>query len=443
MRGLLRICLLMLVCFSQAAGATLLSAWQQALTHDAEFQVAQADRDIAAQELPLARAALLPQVSAQGSLGRAESDISQQGFAGNVNRSTRYYDTQSWALQIRQPLFRSRALIGYQQGKLRAASAEASFDDARQLLALRFIESLGHLVAARAELQFADVEAAAARRFLDQTERQLRAGALTQADRANAALRQVQATQLMSQARATQASAEASWLQVTGDASPPIVSLDPALVEQLIVDGASLDELMARAAERNPAFRARLRERDIARQELRKARGDRLPTLDLLLGRGYIESDAESTIGNTYLTNRVAVQMAVPLFTGGAITATVRQADARLARAEAVIVAAEAQIRSSLVREVAALELARRQADSARSAGEAAHVAQRAAELGRGGGTSTQADLGKAESAMAAAQRDLIYSNALAMISWARIQQVLGTLDDRALQNLEPSVGVE
>jgi len=432
-----------LVIGSPAVQASVLSAWEQALTHDPDFQIALADRDISAEELPLARAALLPQLSAQAALGRAGSDITQSNILGREVRDERYYNTESWALQLRQPLFRFRAIAGYRQGRLRQESADAVLENARQALALRLVETLAQLAAAQAESRFADVEMVAAQRVLRQSQRQRRAGEVARTDEARAAQRLSQAAAGLSQAKAGLAQAEATWQRLTGTAAPAEVSLDADLGRQLLADDVSPDERLQQALERNPVLRANLYERDVARVELGKARGERLPTLDLVLARTYVESDAEATIGNSYLTNRLVLQAALPLYTGGALSAAIRQAEARLAKAEATLGATEAQIRQVVVQEAAALEYARHQADSAASAATTAELSRRTADLGGSAGTSTQADLNQAESAVAAAGRDQTYAAALALASWARMQQALGTLDEKSLQALESLLRLE
>ncbi|HSW13802.1 MAG TPA: TolC family protein [Solimonas sp.] len=438
-----RVGLLAALCCSPAVGASLLDAWDSAQAYDPDFRIALADHGIAAEELPLARAALLPQMVAQAAVGRAESDITQPGLLGGVNRRSQFYDTQNWALQIRQPLFRFRALTGYQQGRLRSDSSDAALEDARQQLALRLLESLARMAAARADAQFAEVDVVSSARVLEQSERQLKAGQVTQADRANASARHAQAETGLSQAKVALAVADAKWQQLTGGMSPNRLSLPPELVAKLGFAGVTADDLATRALAQSPALASLRRERDIARLELRKARGERLPTLDLLLSRGYVESDVESTIGNTYLTNRVALQATLPLYAGGAISATVRQAEAKLARAEASVSAAEGQLRSIVAQETSNLAYAGSQKDSARVSAEAAGLSQRAAELGRSGGTSTRADASEAETALAAAQRDQVRAAALALISWARIMHATGALDRSALENLQPDVDIE
>jgi len=157
----------------------------------------------------------------------------------------------------------------------------------------------------------------------------------------------------------------------------------------------------------------------------------------MLLSRGYIESDVESTIGSSYLTSRVVLQATLPLYSGGAIEAAVRQAQARLERSEAAIQAAEAQLRSVLAQERARLEFARRQSDGARTAGELADLTRKAAELGRSGGTATRTDLGDAERDLAGAARSQVLAEVAALISWGRIHHALGILDERVLQGLD------
>lgn len=441
MNRLLGTGLLALACAVPTAQASLLTAWQRALENDPEFRVARADHEIAGQELPLARAGLLPQVSAQASYGRADSQIRTLGPLRS--RREQLYDTENWALQIRQPLFRYRALKNYRQGQLRTEAAELAFDDSRQQLALRLVENLAQLAAAQAELRYAEVEFTSAGRIFDQSERQLKAGEKTQSDRARAAQRRSQAAITTSQARLSLAAAQAGWQQLTGEPPPAGVLLAADGAAYRLAGDATLDSLVERAVAQNPALQFRLQEREIAREELRKARGDRLPTVDLLLSRGYSESDVESTINESYLTSRVAIQAAVPLFTGGALTATIRQAEARLERSEATLLAAQAQVRTILATELASLELARQQEEGAGSAAEVAQLALRAAELGRAGGTSTLGDRSQAESAAAAAERDRVRARAQALVSWTRIQHAIGGLDEAMLRDLDHSIQAE
>ena len=93
-----------LACLAVPAwGFDLLDAYHGALANDASFLAARSALAAARENVPQARAGLLPQISASGQWTRNETDRLVPGLTGYFNSS---YPAESGALLLRQPLYR-------------------------------------------------------------------------------------------------------------------------------------------------------------------------------------------------------------------------------------------------------------------------------------------------------------------------------------------------
>lgn len=418
------------------AQADLLQAWSDALTHDAGYQNALAERDFGTEEYNLALAQLLPQISVNATQGKARTDISQSSQS-----VFRKYDTESWAIQLRQSIFRARALAGYQRGEALAEAADARLIGARQSLLSRLLEAAAQLAIADANIAASTLSISTATQVLNVSARQLRAGEMTRRDQIRARSRLAQAKQDLSAARTEKAAASANWSAITGQATPPRFRLPDDLSLRLQLSDTDLDTLVAQALAHNPVLKAARSEVQAARHSVRQAQGDRLPTVDLVASRSFSDSDTDNTIGSAFDTTRIMLQASLPLFSGGSISAAVRQAQARLRGAQATLNDLTARAKLTLMRDTAGLVQAQSETERALADRETGLVEQRSAELGKLAGTATVVDIADAETLKARAQRDLVQANANALLAWARVHDALGQLDAQKLQVLNTTAG--
>ena len=84
----------------------------------------------------------------------------------------------------------------------------------------------------------------------------------------------------------------------------------------------------------NHEVAAARQEIQIAKTEIMKQRAVRYPTINLSGGRNYSESDNNYTIGSTYDTYSISLQMSMPIYTGGYASASVRQAQSKRLKAQ-------------------------------------------------------------------------------------------------------------
>lgn len=420
--------------------ASLLEAWDAALVYDPVFQVASANRDVGIEESILGRAQLLPQVSVSGSLGKAKTESERQSVLGPVP-TTEKYDTESWALQLRQALYKPRAYAGYQQGKAVAASAEFSFAAARQGLALRLVDASAKLVQAKASLKAAELAVATNRQVATLTARQLQAGELTRADQSRAKARLQRAQRDVLATRAELIEADMVWRNITGQSrAPDLQLLDQAVMQLTLPFGGSIEALVQVASVKNPALAAARKEIEAAQFEVKKAKAERMPSVDLVASRSFNDSESDNIIGSSFDTSRVAVTASMPLFTGGAISAVIRQSLAKQLRAEAELRDIMGKARLSLSKELVVFEEAKQAAAAAEADFEAAQDQFRQAELGRIAGTATLAEYVDAELALVLAKRDLQTANAKALTTWARVHDVLGSFGENELAIIDTTL---
>ena len=109
---------------SQAAD--LLSLYQQAKESDPQIRAARANRDANYEAKPLARSALLPNVSVSGDLSYTSQDVNSN-LSGASNDD---FSSNALGLRVVQPLFRKDRLVALEQAEDQVKQADADYASA-------------------------------------------------------------------------------------------------------------------------------------------------------------------------------------------------------------------------------------------------------------------------------------------------------------------------
>jgi outer membrane protein TolC len=96
---------------------------------------------------------------------------------------------------------------------------------------------------------------------------------------------------------------------------------------------AKLEELLGQALIKNHEIISARHEAKMADYDIDRNRASHLPTLDLVASKAKTESDSNFTIGNTFNTETIGLQLNVPIFSGGYTNAKVNQSVATLEKA--------------------------------------------------------------------------------------------------------------
>lgn len=120
-----------------ASAADLMQVYRDALANDARFSAARAQLEAGQEKVIQGRAGLLPSLGA--SANTTWNDVDSRTSTG-INADARY-NSNGYALQLTQPLFRWQNWVQYKQGELQTALADTQFMQARQDLILRVSEA--------------------------------------------------------------------------------------------------------------------------------------------------------------------------------------------------------------------------------------------------------------------------------------------------------------
>lgn len=386
-----------------AAAVDLPAAIQAAVAADPELASALANRDAAQENVPLARARLLPQVSLQSTYQRLNQNSTSAGGVRDYQGPS-----ESIQLSVRQALLRVRDREGLRIGNLQAELGELKLESARSDLwnraSMVWVDVLAAQavrdIYARTEASVAEAAKQEARRFeLGDSTRDAVAEAAAQLAFARGQLADARLevqTRLLAFSQLTRLKAEEfDGYRLPGMAGPVRLTEDRA-------------ELLARIIDNNPDLASARVAEEIARRRIAQAGADHLPTIDLVASANRGKSDSANLVGTSYNNSQVGLQMVLPIYQGGAVNAAQRQSTAALAAATAdresllnrmnVQFAADWNAQTSLHERIAA-------AGALVTAG---IEQRRAAELGIKAGLRTWADLGAADLQLARREVDRV-----------------------------------
>ncbi|MEN9314699.1 MAG: hypothetical protein RIS35_1092, partial [Pseudomonadota bacterium] len=161
------------------------------------------------------------------------------------------------------------------------------------------------------------------------------------------------------------------------------------------------DELLARALDSNPELLSAVVAEAIADARLKQVSADHYPTLDLVASMNRAQNDTTNTFDTQYRNAQVGLQLVVPIYAGGGVEASRRQAVAARSATVADRELTEQRLRIQLSGDWSIQEGLRDRAQAARELVSAVREQRRAIELGIKAGTRTWADLGATDLLMA------------------------------------------
>jgi protease secretion system outer membrane protein len=158
---------------------------------------------------------------------------------------------------------------------------------------------------------------------------------------------------------------------------------------------------------------------EAARLEREKRDAEHSPVVDLYASLSKGENDTASYIKDE---QKVGLQISVPLYTSGGITASVAQAEAEMRKAQALGMATASRLRSQASSAYARLQASVVKLAAAKSQIQAAELHAEATHRGLLAGTSTTGDLARAEAELLIARQKrlaemLEFSQAWALLS--------------------------
>jgi protease secretion system outer membrane protein len=187
--------------------------------------------------------------------------------------------------------------------------------------------------------------------------------------------------------------------------------------------------MLDRILESNPELAAARENEALNERRLAQASADHLPTLDLVGAVNRAENDTTNTLGTRYRNSQVGVQLMIPIFSGGAVSASERQAAAAHAAATADRDAVAQRLRIQFGADWRAQAGLRERALGAMELVQAALEQRRAVELSVKKGFKTWGDVGNVNQMLVRRESDVVDAIGQLLKTQARLLSLLPTTD--------------
>ncbi len=189
------------------------------------------------------------------------------------------------------------------------------------------------------------------------------------------------------------------------------------------------EDALRRVLDTNPELLASRAAESVAERRLSQASADHLPTLDFVGARTHAQNDSTNTLGTRYRNQQFGLQLQVPIYAGGGVSALERQAAAQYAAAGADRNALEQKLRIQISSDFELLKGLRERLRSSQELLAAARETKRGAELSLRGGLRTWGDVHSAEQTIARRTSDMINLATAVLKVQARVLSLLPVTD--------------
>jgi outer membrane protein len=326
-RGLAPIFVFLVFPFS-AAAEDLLQVYREAQRYDAAYAAARHAAEAGRERLPQGLALLLPTLSLSGSATRTRVEVDSRDPAVSPS-FTRYPESVAYTLTFTQPLFRQQNWLQYRQAGHQVRQAEVTFGQAYQDLIVRVAQAYFDVLAAQDTLGLVRAQKEAISEQLAQAKRNFEVGTATITDTHEA---QARFDLIGAQEIAAQNDLESKrrTLQLLTGTEPGELKALRADVKLAPPNPPEMQTWVELAEKQSYPVQIQEAAAEVAALEARRNSAAHWPTLDFVATHGLNAQSAstESSVGRDTTTTVIGLQLAMPLFQGGALNSREREAAA-------------------------------------------------------------------------------------------------------------------
>jgi outer membrane protein len=308
-----------------AVAEDLLQVYREAQRKDAVFAAARHALEAGRERLPQGLALLLPTLNLTGSATRTRVELDSRDPL-ILPSSTRYPETAAYTLTLTQPILRQQNWIQYQQGGHQVRQAEATFGQASQDLIIRVAQAYFDILTAHDTLALVRAQKTATAEQLAQAKRNFEVGTATITDTHEAQARyDLIAAQEIAAQNDLESKRRALQL-ITGREPGELATLRPD-VKLAPPNPPDMQTWVELAEKQGYEVQVTEAAAEVATLEARRARAAHLPTLDFVATHGQSGQSAtsESSVGRDFTTTVIGLQLAMPLYQGGALNSRERE----------------------------------------------------------------------------------------------------------------------
>ncbi|MCU7279318.1 TolC family outer membrane protein [Pseudomonas peradeniyensis] len=423
------VCPLLLLTSLSAQALDLGDAYALALRNDPTWQGSIAEREAGLENLAIGRAGLLPRLSYRYNRARNDSEVTQRSQFGDVT-TQRDYRSYSSTLTLEQPLFDYAAWSDYRRGVAQAALADERYRGRGQELMVRLFGAYSEALFANEQIALAQAQRRTYAEQLTLNERLLKGGEGTRTD--------------VLETRARYELAQAQEIEAGDNLDAALRALQAIIGEPVAVEDLApmtgdfrvqpltptrFEPWRDLAVAHNAELASQRHGLEVAEQNIERQRAGHLPSLSAYASKGISSSSSESSYNQRYDTDSIGMQLSVPLFAGGGVQASVRQARAQR---DAAGFELDAQLRDTLNQLRRQFNLCASGTAKIRAydlAVKAASALVQATRKSVRGGERVNLDVLDAEQQLFGARRDLAQARHEYLRAWLQLRYLAGVLE--------------
>ena len=312
-----------------AAAEDLIQIYRDAVASDPTLASARATWVGTQENVPQARANLLPSVTLAANA--TATDFYEKLHTDPAVSYDLHFPAYQYTVTASQPLYRKQNLVALDQAKQTLGQGDYILSSAQQDLIIRVAQAYFDVLLARVNIELTESQKAAVSENLAQAKRNFEVGTATITDTNDA---QAKYDQIVAQEISTRNDFDnkvAALRAIIGRAPKELKRFQANYDPQLPTPN-SLEAWIEAALHDNSQVRIAQSNYDIAVLEVDRQRAGHYPTLDLVasFNQGYAGNSTQVTITSFVAQDshqgQIGVQLNVPLYLGGSIDSKVRQA---------------------------------------------------------------------------------------------------------------------
>jgi outer membrane protein/protease secretion system outer membrane protein len=411
---------------AQASALDFKQVYQAALEQDATIRASRAAADSGRERLPQARAGLLPQISASAGRNFNSLDTTSPNILGELGTTNDRYFSDNKSVQLRQPVVNMQRWLQFEQAKSMVAETEATLDRDLQNLVVRVAGAYFEYLMSDEQLELVLAQKKMYTSLVDAAKKGIAAGSGTRTDIDDAQARLDMASAQELEARQNQ---DQTRRQLEVLINQPVATVAKLNVPALKLVGpvpASLDEWTSRAEKNSPEIKAMQARLEAARREVSKSQAGHLPTLDAVAQWSNSGSENITRINSRYENKSIGLQLNVPLFSGGYVNSTIRQAVAEQTRAEETLEALRRDLGVRVHKEFRGVSEGVMRVRALEQAVRSAEQMMKSTQMSFKAGSRTQLDVLNAQQQYTMALRDLAQARFVYLMSKVKLASLAG-----------------
>ena len=323
--------LITLLSSGSASAISLMQAYEAALNNDPTYRSAVHDAEGGKEYATLGRSAILPNIQANYSASKVRADQTTHVGAQQATEHPEYYSRSS-SVSLRQPVFSLEAWARYKQGKAQTDYSDANYTGRLQETMLRVSSAYVDALFANEQVRLAESQRNA---YLEQkkvNDRMFQKGEGTKTDMLETQSKLDLAEASLLETQDNLQSARATLATLVGQEVTQLDELQPQFRIAPMPEG-GFEAWRKLAQEHNPDMVAQTYAIEAARQEVNKSRAGHTPRVDFVASYTKSNSDTLNTYNQDQTLRSIGVQINIPIYAGGAVSASSRQAVAGLEKA--------------------------------------------------------------------------------------------------------------